>query len=306
METAVESSTVSRQPIKPYLALLLGVASVSTSAVFVKLADAPAAIVALYRLFFTVILMTPWMVTHFRRELKALRVKDWLLAICSGVFLAFHFIFWFTSLDYTSVASSVVLVAMQPLFAFIGAYFLFKERTKKKALLGAGIAMIGSVIIGWGDLSVGGMALFGDLLAILGAVMVTGYWLVGQHMRKSVSLMVYTYVVYGISSATLFVYNVAGGVSLTGYAVKDWWIFVALAVIPTLLGHTVLNWSIKWVGASVVSVSILGEPVGASILAFFVFGETLTPSQWLGGVLILIGVYAFLQTRKVKRKSAIR
>lgn len=295
METAFESPTSSRQVIKPYLGLLLGVVSISTSAIFVKLSGAPAAIVALYRLLFTVILMTPWIVMRNRQELRSLRVKDWLLAVVSGIFLAFHFIFWFTSLTFTSIASSVVLVSMQPLFAFVGAYFLFKERTKLWSLLGAGIAMAGSVIIGWGDFRIAGMALFGDMLALLGAIMVTGYWLIGQHMRKNVSLMVYTYVVYGISSVTLFVLNVISGVSFTDYAAKDWWIFLALAVVPTLLGHTVLNWSLKWVSASVVSVSILGEPIGASILAFLIFGEMLTTSQWLGGALILCGVYLFIK-----------
>lgn len=297
LHTSVESTASTRSTLKPYAALLLGVLSISTSAVFVKLSDAPEAIVALYRLLFTVVLMTPWVAVHGRTELKSLKRKDWLLALVSGVFLAFHFLFWFTSLAYTSVASSVVLVAMQPLFAFIGTYVFFKERTTLQALLGAGVAMTGSVIIGWGDFRIGGMALFGDLLALLGAAMVTGYWLIGQHVRKNVSLMVYTYVVYGASSVTLFVYNAFNGASFTNYAAKDWWIFLALAVIPTLLGHTVLNWSLKWVGASVVSVSILGEPIGASVLAYAVFGETLSVSQWIGGGLILFGVYAFVRTK---------
>lgn len=303
METVAKTSDASTETIKPYVALLVGVLAVSTSAVFVKMAAAPAAIVAFYRLFFAVLVMTPWVIVHHRKELKVLQAKDWALAAGSGVFLAFHFIFWFTSLDYTSIASSVVLVAMQPLFAFIGAFFLFKERTQPKALLGAGIAMLGSVIIGWGDFRIGGLALFGDLLALLGAAMVTGYWLIGQHMRKRLSLMVYTFVVYTASTITLFAYNVVSDASFTSYAAKDWGLFVALALIPTFLGHTVLNWSLKWVGASIVSVSILGEPIGASLLAFIVLRETLTTSQSFGGVLILVGVYAFIRVKKVQRKT---
>lgn len=298
MESAMESHPASRHTIKPYLGLCLGVISVSTSAVFVKLSGAPAAIIAMYRLLFAVVLMAPWVAIRCRQELKALRSKDWLQAAVSGVFLALHFIFWFTSLDYTSVASSVVLVATQPLFAFVGAYFFFKERTTGLAIFGAGIAISGSVLIGWGDFRIGGMALFGDVLALLGAIMVTGYWLIGQHMRKGTSLMVYTFIVYSMSSMTLCLYNAISRAPFTGYAGKDWWIFLALAVVPTLFGHTILNWSLKYVGASVVSVSILGEPIGASILAYFILGETLTVSQWLGGVFILCGVYVFIRTKK--------
>lgn len=300
VQTTMPQTGVETRSVKPYIALILGNIAISSSAIFVKLTDAPVGISAFYRLLFSVLAMSPWIAVYYWRELISLRAKDWLFAVCSGVFLAFHFILWFASLNYTSVASSVVLVALQPLFAFVGAYYFFKERTTLHALIGTAIAVGGSAIIGWGDFHVGGMALFGDALALLATALVTVYWLFGQQMRKTMSLAVYTFVVYAASTVTLFAYNFVEGASFTNYAAKDWWVFVGLAVFPTLLGHTVLNWSLKWVGAATVSVSILLEPIGAAVLAYYILDETLTTSQWIGGTLILIGVYAFMRTQAKK------
>ncbi|HET7615401.1 MAG TPA: DMT family transporter, partial [Bacillales bacterium] len=147
-------------PIHPYLALLIGVAAVSTSAIFVKLSSAPASVIATYRLAFTVLLMTPFMLLKYRGEFKKVRGKDWWICTAAGIFLAFHFIFWFGSLDYTTVASSVVLVALQPIFAFIGTYLFYGERMTAKSLTGGLLAIAGSVVISWGDFASSGIALW--------------------------------------------------------------------------------------------------------------------------------------------------
>ncbi|MCF6092965.1 DMT family transporter [Microaerobacter geothermalis] len=281
--------------INPYITLIIGVSAVSTSAIFVKLATAPAPIIATYRLLFTFLLMTPIFLLFYRHELKDIKKKDWIFSTLSGVFLAFHFILWFESLNYTSVASSVVLVTLQPLFSVIGAYFLFKERVPMKAILGGSLAIAGSFFIGWGDFKIGGMALFGDILALLGAIMVTAYWLCGQDIRKRLSLITYTYVVYGASSLTLVIYNLALGYSFFPYPTMDWVYFLSLALFPTLLGHTLFNWAIRWLNASTISMSILGEPIGSAILAYFILGEVINTTQYIGGALILFGIYAFIK-----------
>jgi drug/metabolite transporter (DMT)-like permease len=284
---------------KPYLALFVGALSVSTSAILVKWAHAPASVIAFYRLFFTVLLMTPFFIRYIS-ELKEISCRDWAFSVFSGVLLAFHFILWFESLNYTSVTSSVVLVTLQPLFAFVGGYVFFKERLTAGALFSALLAITGSVIISWGDFQVSGKALFGDMLALLACAMVTGYWLFGQELRKRLSLMTYTYIVYGISSFVLFLYVFAFRLPLLSYRKIDWLCFVLLAIVPTLLGHSLMNWSVKWVSAATVSMSILFEPVGASILAYFLLGEMIQPSQWIGGIFILtgIGIYLWGENRK--------
>lgn len=286
----------------PYFALFIGALSVSTSAILVKLSTAPASIIATYRLLFTIFLMAPLFFTKYYKEIQLIEKKDWIYSIISGLFLAFHFIFWFESLNYTSVASSVVLVTMQPIFAFVGTYFFYKELLSVGAIFSGIIAIIGSVIISWGDFKISGMALWGDFLALTAAVMVTAYFLFGQTVRKRLSLVTYTFVVYSISSITLIVYDLFLGYSFFAYSKQDWIVFLLLAVIPTLLGHTLFNWAIRWLSTSVISMSILFEPVGASILAYFILNEVLTLSQWLGGIIVLFGLFLFIWMNSSKEK----
>ncbi|MGD8188444.1 DMT family transporter [Brevibacillus ginsengisoli] len=281
----------------PYLALFIGVAAVSTSAIFVKLASAPPAIIATYRLIFSVLLTLPFLffTKGVFQEIRRLQWQQWAWGSLSGAFLASHFVLWFESLNYTSVASSTVLVTLQPLFAFIGGYFFFKERVNIIGILGGLLAIGGSCVIGWGDLQVGGKALFGDILALLGALTVTAYWLIGQHIRRDVSMLTYTLLVYSTSSFFLLLYDGFMGYPLQGYPASDWGWFFCLALIPTLLGHTIFNWVIKWLNTSTISMSILGEPVGTSILAYFILGEKVTLPQYLGGAIILSGIYLFIR-----------
>lgn len=282
----------------PYIILFIGVLAVSTSAIFVKLATAEAGVIAFYRLFFSVLLMLPIFVLKYREELRLIVKRDWILTIISGIFLAFHFIFWFESLNYTSVASSTVLVTMQPLFAFIGAYLFFKEVITVKAIISAIVAIIGSVIISWGDFQVSGTALFGDILALIACGLITGYLLFGQDVRKRMSLITYTFLVYSFSSITLLVYVVIKGEALLGHSNSDWMYFLLLAIIPTLLGHTLFNWSIKWISTTAISMAILLEPVGAAILAYYILEEYIMFSQVIGGVIIIIGILIFLMDQR--------
>ncbi|WCK55520.1 DMT family transporter [Aneurinibacillus sp. Ricciae_BoGa-3] len=286
--------------LNPYLALFFGVVAVSTSAILVKLSGAPAAIIATYRILFTVLLMLPIVLWKHLKEIMGISGRDWSLTALAGVFLAFHFILWFESLNYTSVTSSVVLVTLQPLFSFAGAYFFFKEKVRWLGLVGGLLALLGSIFIGWGDFKVGGLALWGDVLALLGAGMVTGYWLFGQSVRQRLSLMSYTFVVYGISTLTLLLYDLVLGYPLYPYRSNDWYVFLGLAVFPTLLGHTVFNWAIKWLSANIISMSILGEPVGSAILAYFILREKVTQVQFIGGLIILFGIYLFIKWNRPK------
>src|SRR5690625_3581564 len=288
-------------PFNPYVAVVIGVIAVSTSAIFVKLASgAPAGTIAFYRLFIAVVLMLPTILIKYRAEVRSITKRDWILATLSGVFLALHFILWFESLNYTSVASSVVLVTLQPIFAFIGTYFFFGERFSVAAIISMLITLLGSFIIGWGDFQVSGLALFGDILALLGAVTVTGYFLIGQQLRRSQSLMTYTFIVYGSSSIVLFIYNVVLNNSFVAYPANHWLLFLALAIIPTFLGHSLFNWALKWLSTATISMAIVFEPIGASILAYFILGEVVTPMQWLGGSIVIFGLFLFIvsTTRK--------
>lgn len=278
----------------PYIALVIGVLAVSASAIFVKLTSAPAPVIAFYRLFFSTVLIAPLFLMKSLGEVKLMSKKEWFYSTIAGVFLAFHFILWFESLNFTSVASSVVLVTLQPLFAFIGTYFFFKEKVSKVAIFSGVVAIIGSVIISWGDFQISGLALFGDFLALAACAMITAYLLFGQGIRKRHSLTLYTFIVYGISSVTLLIYCLLLQYPLSPYPLSDWYYFLLQALVPTLLGHSLFNWALKWVSTNTISVMILFEPVGAIILAYYILGENVISSQLIGGAVIMIGIFMFL------------
>lgn len=283
-----------KRTIHPYLPIAIGVIAVSMSAIFVKLANADAGVIAFYRMLFSVLIMAPFFFWKYTTELKILTKRDWAFSIIAGIFLAFHFILWFESLNYTSVASSTVLVTLQPLFAFAGTYFFFKERLSVKTILSGLIAIGGCVLISWGDFQISGSALYGDMLALSACGLVTAYLLFGQDVRKRLSLVTYTFVVYGVSTITLFFYVVAKGESFGPYPANDWLWFILLAIIPNLLGHTLFNWSLKYVSTNVISIAILFEPIGAAILAFYVFSEYLSTTQILGGLIVIAGITLFV------------
>ena len=290
---------VSDQPrINPYLVVLLGVVAVSLSSIFTKLAEAPPLINAVYRLGITVLLLaTP---TYFTgtQEIRKINKRDLALACLSGIFLALHFAVWITSLNYTSVASSTVLVAMQPLFVISGGYFLYRERVGKKGLLGAALALAGSIVIGINDFHLGGQALWGDLLAFAGAIFVAAYVLIGRNLRARMSLFPYTFLVYGAATVVLLLLNIIKGEAFYPYPAETWLWFLCLAIFPTIFGHTLYNWALKYVKAAVVSVSTLGEPVGATILAYFIFREIPTVIQMCGGFIIIAGLYIFIISQR--------
>ncbi|MER2155914.1 MAG: DMT family transporter [Solibacillus sp.] len=294
-----------RPPIHPYIPIIIGVISVSLSAIFVKLASADAGVIAFYRMLFSILIMLPWFLMKYSSEIKVLSKRDWIFSSIAGVFLSFHFILWFESLNYTSVASSTVLVTMQPLFAFIGTYLFFKEKITLQTFIAGGIAILGSVLISWGDFQISGTALYGDILALIACALITGYLLFGQDVRKRLSLVTYTMVVYTVSTITLFFYIIVKGESFGPYPAIDWMWFILLAIIPNLLGHNLFNWALKWTSTNVISIAILFEPVGAALLAIFIFNEYLTVSQIVGGLVVILGIMLFVvDMKKFFRKKA--
>ncbi|MBK3496209.1 DMT family transporter [Viridibacillus sp. YIM B01967] len=289
--------------IHPYIPIIIGVISVSASAILVKLiAGVDSGVIAFYRMLFSILIMSPLFFMKYTHELRQLKRRDWLFSIIAGIFLAFHFILWFESLRYTSVASSTVLVTLQPIFAFAGTYFFFKERISFKTLMSGFIAIVGSVLISWGDLKVSGSAFYGDMLALIACALVTGYLLFGQDVRQRLSLMTYTMLVYTASTITLFVYVLIKEESFGPYPTNDWFWFVLLAVIPNLLGHNLFNWSLKWVSTNVLSIAILFEPIGAAILAYFIFNEHLMLTQVIGGAIVIAGIMLFVVDEKMLKK----
>ncbi len=297
---------MSNKPIvNPYLAVLVGVFAVSFSALFVRLATAPALIIATYRLLFTFLFLAPYALIRHRNNLVAISWQQRGLATASGLCLALHLVTWFISLRFTSVASSVVLVTTQPVFVVIGSWIFFRERVSRLAMLGGALALFGSFIIGAADFQIGREAFFGDLLALAAAVFVSGYLLIGRRMRGNISLPVYTFYTYGSSAVALIIASVATNTPFAPYPARDWILFLALAIVCTVIGHTVFNWVLRYVQASVVSVSVLGEPLGAILWASVFLREYPTLRQTVGACFIFGGLFIFTRFSARQAKSVV-
>jgi len=275
------------------IVLLAGVTAVSFAAIFIRLSTAPPLIISFYRMFFSSALIMLYFIYRgdIGSELKKLRQRDWFLLVLSGLFLSIHFAFWVTSLNHTSVASSVVLVTTQPIFIVLIESIFLGKKPSKGFLLGLIIAGTGSFLIGYGDFHGTQFGLMGDLFALMGAVMAAGYFLIGGEVRRRISLLPYIFVVYGFSSVFLLIFCLAADLPLVSYSPYNFGLFLLLALIPTLIGHTSFNWLLSEVKASMIWVTTLGEPIGSSLLAIVFFGEY--PSYWVmaGGTFVLFSIY---------------
>jgi drug/metabolite transporter (DMT)-like permease len=192
------------------------------------------------------------------------------------------------------VDSSVVLVSTHPIFVGIGSWIFLRERLGVKMILGICLSVLGSVFISWGDMSLSEEALFGDGLALLGAMTVAGYFLVGRKMRGGQNLLSYVFPVYATAGLALIVLALLFQNPFFGYAPSNYLLFFLLALIPQLIGHTTFNWALKYIPASLVAVTVLGEPVGSTILAYFILGEKLGLWKALGGLSIFAGIIVAL------------
>jgi len=276
------------------VALILATCAVSCAAVFIRLADAPPLAIATHRMLLTLPLVVPWVLWSARGELRRTTRRELLPAVGGGLMLALHFAAWVTSLNYTSVASSVILVTSEPFFVMLASLFLFGERVRGRGVAGALLGTAGALIIGLKDLDISGGHFYGDVLALLGAFFVAGYFLFGRGLRGRMSLPLYTLLVFGSCSLGLLAMCFLTGTPLYPYAPREWLLFAALALVPTMMGHVVLNWALRYVSATAVTISLLGEPVGATALAALILGELPAWYQLLGGMAVFGGLYLFM------------
>ena len=276
---------------RPMAMIVLGVIGISLSSIFVKFSTAPAAVTAAWRLLWTVALMTPvvWGRGAVRRELLGVKWPLAALSALSGLFLAIHFVLWFESLNRTSVASSTTIVCTEVIWVCLGWWLFMGGRVPGKALAAIGVTVVGSVVIAFADSGSRGH-LSGDILALLAAVAVAGYTLIGRAVRSDTSTTVYTYLVYTVCALVLVLTCVFQGQALLGHGSSPIWVGLALAVFSTILGHSIFSWCLKYFSPAFVSASKLCEPVGAAALAALIFRQIPSAMQLLGGALILGGL----------------
>lgn len=298
MSSDPRHKTTHNAALPPGIVLFIAVAAMSWAGPLVKFSSAPAPVVSAWRLVFSVAFIA--LVLLIRRRTIAwvkLDQRDWVLATIAGVMLALHFWTWIASLRYTSVASSVVLVDMQPIFVAILSGAFLGERATTRQWGGIFVACVGAVVVALADAR-GGVglsrsALFGDVLALAGAVFVSCYYVIGRTLRQKLDLWVYIGIVYGIAALVLvLIVGLDPGADLIGYPKRDWLIFAALAAGPMMLGHTGVNYALRYVRAYVANIAILGEPVGATLIAWLLpqLHEVPAPGVLAGAVMIGTGI----------------
>ena len=285
--------------------LVLGVAAVSCSAILIRLADAPPLTIALYRNAFAVLLLLPFALARNRAEMRALSRRDWALCVMAGAFLASHFALWIPSLSYTSVAASTVLVTTQPVWVAAGSYLVLRERLRPAAAVGIAVALAGTAVVSGGDFGLSPRAALGDGLALAGAITAAVYFVTGRDLRKRLSLLTYVGIVYATCAILLVPVVAVAGQPFLDVRWQDWILFLGMALGPQILGHTVFNFLLRDVEATVIAVAVMGEPVGASLLALAIFGETPRWTAVVGGVLILAGVYAAITAQSRARRDGL-
>jgi drug/metabolite transporter (DMT)-like permease len=276
--------------------LCIGIMAISTASIFIKLCDAPALIIATYRMMLASLILMPF--ACYKRTWRGWERNEIGWFLLSGLFLSLHFAFWIASLKYTSVASSVVLVTTHPIFVGIGGWIFLKEQVGMNLVLGIALSVLGSGLISYGDMVWSKEALMGDGFALLGAIAASGYLLVGRKMRKDQDLLSYIFPVYSTAGLILILLSLIFHESFFGYSPPTYFFLFLLALIPQLIGHTTFNWALKYLPASLVAITILGEPIGSTLLAYFILGEGLTIWKVLGGISVLVGILITLKKKR--------
>jgi drug/metabolite transporter (DMT)-like permease len=310
-----------RRLITPTSGLVFGILAASTASIFIRFAQqggAPSIVIAAYRLTLATIILAPIALSRRMQELKSLDRRQISLMILSGIFLGFHFATWVSSLEFTSVPSSAVLVTTSPLWVALLSPVFLKERIRKMVGVGLVIALVGSVIVAGSEAcrftaagldcksisqAFEGKSMLGNGLAFAGAWFAAFYLIIGRKVRGGLSLLTYTFIVYGTAALTLLIMVAISGESLVGYSPTTNLFFLALAIIPQLFGHSSFNWALKFIPAALVSIVLLGEPISSTILAFLILKEPPTVLEGLGGILILIGIY--LATSNWEQKKVL-
>ena len=279
---------------RPVAAVALAVVSVSFSSIFIVWSASDALTIAVYRLAMATAILAPFALARRDAALWRISRRDALLMLLVGAVLAAHFGLWVTSLKVqgVTVASSTILVTSHPLLVGVLSHFVLRERISSRAALGIVLGFSGVVAIALADLGVSGETLLGDVFAFLGGVGAGFYFLLGRRIRQRVALVDYAFVVYGSATAFLFVAAaIAGDLAPRGDLPRELLLFLGMAFIPQIGGHTLYNWSLRLVPAPVVSLSLVGEPIGSSLLAWVLLSQVPSPAVGLGGALALAGIY---------------
>ena len=289
--------------MRVYLGVGVGVLSMSMAAIFIRLADAPPLTVAAYRMGIAAIVIGAASL-FVRSQFSTVRRSDLTLLAASGLCLAAHFALWITSLSHTSVASSVLLVTTTPIFVAVAGHFYLSDRLGWLTTAAVIVSIAGGVIIAAGDWVEGDRRLYGDALALAGAVAVAGYLLVGRRVRSSIPTLPYIAVVYAVAAAVLIIGALGSGSQMTGLPMESYFWMAMAALVPQVIGHSLMNWALGYWPAVNITLAVRAEPVLAALVAIPVLGEIPAWTVIPGGALLMLGMYLAIHSEARQRPRA--
>ena len=293
---------------KSYMLLLLSVISVSFSSILIVTIKANPLTISFYRMLFTTIIIFVILILNKKslNEFKNIKLKNFFIMIIIGIVLALHFSLWITSLKLTSVASSVILVSTHPIIVAPISHIFFKEKLSKINIVGIALAIFGVIALVYGNYGLSSItidSMWGNILALFGGIAAGFYILGGRKIRKSISLINYTFVIYSISTITLFFICITFSAPIYNVGIGDLQLIFVMAIISGIFGHTLYNWLLKYIKTSIISVALLGEPLGSTLLAYSIPWINQIPSIYtiIGGLIIIVGVYLTAKNKKIKK-----
>ena len=284
----------------PYLALFIGMLAISTSAILIRFSGSDPLVIGSYRQTFATLLFVPFLIKDKGQEIRALPQQRIVEMAITGVLLGGHFGFFISSVKATSIAASVLLGTCHIVYVAIIGWLFLGERLNSKAIKGTIIALLGIVVLFGGDLVQDPGNFHGNILAFVSGILAGLYYLSGRKLRKEISLPLYALVVYFFSALTMWSVVIIQDLNYRNLAMDEIQLFILMALIPTLLGHTMQNWALGFLPAYVVSISLLSEPIGSGILAWIIFSEMPSIGVFIGGLVVLIGVYVVTTAEKAK------
>jgi drug/metabolite transporter (DMT)-like permease len=289
-----------RHKILPFLVLTVGIMSVSSGSIFVRLADAHPFVKGAYRMGIASLIIAPFALLFYRGEYRRLTKRDAGLTLLAGAFLALHFATWITSLDYTSVASSVVLVDTIPIWVALINMVFGSQRPSRAMWFCVLLSFAGAALVAYSDSSSSssGSGLWGDFLAVAGGMAAAAYIALGGEARKKLSVVPYAALCYSTAGVLLWALSLGMGLRISGFTNVTWGALAGIAVFAQVIGHSSYNWALGSFSTGFIAIALLGEPLGAAIIAYFLFGEVPAPVALVGMAMIITSIVMAARNEK--------
>lgn len=294
----------STKPVHLWPLVALGISAISSASILIRLTDAPALVIAAYRVSLAALLLGPAFAHRCMKNQACIDRRALQAMFTSGLFLALHFACWIQSLKMTTISSSVALVSTTPLFVALLSRAWLHEAFDRPMVFGILCSIVGGAWVAGSDFKISGEAFWGDLLALLGAVMAAGYLVIGRSARRSLDLTIYAFPVYAAAAMTLLFLCMAANLPMTGYSHHTYTLLILTALLPQLVGHTTFNWALRYLSPTVVAVLLSGEPIGAMLLAWMVFGETASSYKIPGLIILMTGILLSALSQKDHPKQS--